>query len=73
VETDRLTIIVKGDANGDGAISISDYTLARLHILGLKTLDSVYRSAADVNGDGNVTISDYTLMRLDILGLKTIS
>jgi hypothetical protein len=72
VERDRLTIIVNGDANGDGLISISDYTLARLHILGLKGLDGTYRTSADVNRDGNVSISDYTLMRLDILGLKLI-
>ena len=72
-EVDRLTIIVKGDANGDGGISISDYTLARLDILGLKVLGGVSRTAADINGDGSISISDYTLMRLDILGLKSIT
>ena len=72
-EKDRLTIVVKGDVNGDGGITISDYTLARLDILGLKALEGVFRTAADVNGDGAVSISDYTLMRLDILGIKSIS
>lgn len=69
---DTLKIVVPGDANGDGAISISDYTLARLDILGLKTLAGEYRAAADVDGNGRVSISDYTLMRLHILGIKAI-
>ena len=29
---------VKGDVNGDGVITITDYTLIRLHILGLEEL-----------------------------------
>jgi SpoIID/LytB domain protein len=72
-EADRLAIIVKGDVNGDGNISISDYTLERYEILDLKPLNGVYLAAGDVNGDGNVSISDYTLIRYDILGLKAIS
>lgn len=69
---DELTIIILGDANGDGKISITDYTLARLDILGLKDLGQTAATAADINGDGKVSITDYTLMRLDILGLKSI-
>ena len=72
-EVDRLTIIVKGDVNGDGNVSISDYTLVRYEILDLKPLTGAYLAAGDVNGDGNVSISDYTLIRYDILGLKNIT
>lgn len=68
----ELTIIILGDANGDGSISITDYTLTRLDILGLKDLGQTAATAADINGDGVVSITDYTLMRLDILGLKKI-
>lgn len=69
---EELGVVVLGDANGDGSITISDYTLARLDILGLKALAGAQRDGADVNRDGKVSISDYTLMRLDILGLKSI-
>lgn len=72
-ERDVLKIAVSGDANGDGMISVSDYTMARLDILGLKSLDAIGKAACDVNGDGKVTISDYTTLRLDILGVKAIS
>lgn len=69
---DELTIVILGDANGDGGISITDYTLTRLDILGLKSLGQTAASAADINGDGVVSITDYTLIRLDILELKKI-
>ncbi|MDD5018430.1 MAG: SpoIID/LytB domain-containing protein [Eubacteriales bacterium] len=71
-EKDALGIIVPGDANGDGIISITDYTLVRLDILGLKSLEGLYIAAADVNNDEQISITDYTLIRLDILGLKSI-
>jgi uncharacterized protein YkwD len=60
------------DVNGDGIISISDYTLIRLDILGIKPLSEKAKAAADINGDGVISISDYTLIRLDILGIKKI-
>ena len=72
VAEDSLKIAICGDPSGDGALSIVDYTLARLHILGLKPLYTEYETAADINGDGIISINDYTLMRLSILGLKEI-
>lgn len=64
--------IMRGDCNGDGKISITDYTLVRLHILNLKPLTGDKLTAADVNKDGKVSITDYTLTRLQILDLKDI-
>jgi uncharacterized protein YjdB len=72
-ERDVLTVVVSGDADGDGGITVADYTLARLDILGLKPLAGNFRYGADVDGDGAITIKDYTLMRLDILNMKPIS
>lgn len=69
---DECMVLVLGDGNGDGYVSISDYTLTRLDILGLKKLPDNTKDACDINGDGKITISDYTLMRLDILNLKPI-
>ena len=71
--TDELTIIVKGDCSGDGAISIADYTMIRLDILDLKALSGVFTLAADVNPDNNISIADYTLIRLHILELKRLT
>jgi uncharacterized protein YkwD len=57
------------DVNGDGIVSISDYTLVRLSILGIRPLTGSEIAAADANGDGVVSITDYTLIRLEILGI----
>jgi hypothetical protein len=70
---DTLEVCIAGDVSGDGRISVADYTLIRLHLLGLKTqTDKVYKAAADVNGDGNISILDYTAIRLDILEISKI-
>lgn len=70
--SDVLRVVVLGDTDGNAKISITDYTLTRLDILGLKSLENEFKEAADINGDGKISITDYTLIRLDILGLKNI-
>ncbi|GEM_PF-2193246 len=70
---DELTVVVSGDVNGDGLITISDYTLIRLDILGVMPLDPGFFRAADINQDGVISITDYTHIRLDILRLEPLS
>lgn len=70
VDSDGVAL---GDVNGDGVISITDYTLVRLHILSLRPIPDHMLAAADVNRDGVISITDYTLIRLHILGLRAIS
>ena len=53
----------KGDANGDGKISSSDYVLIKNHIMGIKLLDEASKKMADYNGDGKITSSDYVLIK----------
>jgi len=62
-----------GDVDMNGSISISDYTLVRLHILGVKTLSGDALKIADVDRNDAVSISDYTYIRLHILALKSIT
>ncbi|MBT3318658.1 MAG: hypothetical protein HN948_05345 [Clostridia bacterium] len=70
---DEVTVVALGDVNGDGIISITDYTLTRLDILELSDLIGLFTSAADIDGNGHVSISDYTLLRLHILSIKPIT
>ena len=71
---DRLTVrVTKGDVDGDGRVTTADYTLIRLHILHLITLDSYGVQMADINEDGAINIADYTLLRLYLLGLWNLS
>jgi len=69
---DEQTVIISGDVDGSGDVTIMDYTAERQHILGLKKLEGAYERAADVDGDGTVNILDYTAMRWHILSLKKI-
>ena len=56
-----------GDVNGDGKISISDYTLVRLHCEGIKSLTEEQIEYADVNNDGKIDYKDYDIIRDIIL------
>ena len=66
---DSLVIVVNGDADGDGRVTTSDYTLVRLCLISKITLSGAYRRAGDVGGNGALGIGDYTQLRLAILGL----
>ena len=65
----EFTVIIYGDINGDGEISIKDAYLMRKHILGEAKLTGAYQTAADVskNNDG-ITIKDAYIIKRHILG-----
>ncbi len=69
----ELTIIVTGDTNGDGAITVTDMLSAKAHVLGKTTLTGAANMAADVNGDGSISITDFILMKAHVLGKETIT
>ena len=63
--------VLKGDVNGDGAITVQDASLV-LQLVAKKiasTDDGIVYEAADVNGDGKVTAQDASLI-LQILAKK---
>lgn len=65
----EFTVLLYGDVNGDGAVSIKDAFLIRKDILGEARLTGVCRTAGDVsrNGDG-ITIKDAYIIKRHILG-----
>ncbi|MDE6004247.1 MAG: hypothetical protein K2G88_02555 [Oscillospiraceae bacterium] len=61
--------IVKGDATGDGEVSISDVVLANRVVLGKeKVTDSQY-TALDIDSDGNVSATDALSIMNCVVGL----
>ena len=52
-----------GDADGDGAITVSDATLIQRVSIGLETISDVRMRTADVNGDGRVSVLDTTCVQ----------
>ena len=67
------TLIVTGDTNGDGEISITDMIAVKAHILEKKLLTGVYAQAADTSGDGGITITDFIQIKAKILGKGNIT
>ena len=63
------TAIIRGDVDGDGKVSASDYLRVRRYILGTMELDGLFENAADVDGDGKVNAADYIRIRRAILGM----
>ena len=71
--TKKITISIKGDANGDGAINIKDLLLTQKQALNKGSLTGAYLESADVNSDGIINIKDLLLMQkaaLDKIELK---
>jgi hypothetical protein len=67
------TIIVTGDTNGDGNITITDMIAIKAHVLKKSTLSGVYAIAADTNGDNGISVTDFIQVKAKILGKGTIT
>ena len=55
---------MRGDANGDGRVSVLDVLVVRRHLLGLETAGS----GGDFNGDGRLTEADIAAGIAFVLG-----
>ncbi len=69
---DSYTVVVYGDADGDGYVNAGDALLATLADNYLLDLDELQARALDVNGDGDVNAADADLLVLAGLFLYTI-
>ena len=69
--TKQYTIVVYGDTNGDGKITIGDYAKIKSQITGKINMDNEYLKSADTNKDGKVTIGDYAKVKSFITGKIT--
>lgn len=67
------TVLIYGDANGDGKISAVDYVNIKNYILKSSNLTGVFAKAADVNKDGKVNAVDYVQIKNNIMGKNTIA
>ena len=71
------TVIVTGDTNGDGKITITDMIAIKAHILKKELLTGASEKAADVagaadGGDGKATITDFIKVKAHVLKKETI-
>lgn len=67
-----LARYIKGDADGDGSVSIIDATVIQRHEANIVVETGFYRPLADVDGDSEVSIIDATLIQRSEAGIYTI-
>ncbi len=67
-----VVIVMLGDINGDGVLSIADCARLNASVNGKITLDEQTKLACDINGDGNVTKDDVTYLQSTLLGKTTL-
>ncbi len=68
----KLTVVVTGDINGDGKISLIDFANIKAYMLGDKEFTSADKFAADANGDGSISLIDFAQFKAHMLGNLTI-
>lgn len=69
----KYTLVLYGDTNGDGSISILDLLRTQKHLLGSSKLSAPYSTAADVSKDGEVSILDLLRIQKHLLDVTTIT
>ena len=67
-----LTIVVTGDVNGDGRITITDVVKLQNYAANAGDLDEAAMMAGDINGDGRITITDVVQAAQVTVGQRTI-
>ena len=65
----EYTLIVTGDLNGDGKITMPDISIIKKAYLKIITLDNKYIKASDMNNDGQFTMSDISRIKKVYLGI----
>lgn len=73
IDNELYQVVVYGDVEGDGAITIKDLLIIQKSILGEYTLSDSYKAAADVSKDSAVTIKDLLMVQKHILGALSIN
>ena len=62
-----IPVTIKGDANGDGSLGVSDLLMIKSMILGKTPLSNEQKLLCDANGDGKVNVLDLVYLKIQIL------
>lgn len=68
-DNSNYTIIVNGDINEDGKLSITDISLLKLHMVKINELSGNREKAADYNNDANISVTDLSKIKRTLVGL----
>lgn len=70
IDNSEYILVVSGDVNSDGKVSLVDLSRLKMRIVGISTLDDYQAEAADVNYDGKISITDLSNLKMYLVGLK---
>lgn len=68
----QYDVVIYGDINGDGKISVVDLVMMQKQILGTSQLSGAYAAAADISRDGKVSVKDLVLLQKHIINAAQI-
>lgn len=69
-DNSEYILIVTGDINSNGKISIVDLSRLKIKLVGLSTLDDYQMESADVNFDDKISLTDLSNLKMYLVGLK---
>ena len=72
VGTAQYTVVKRGDANGTGDVTSSDYVRVKNSLRKKETLSEIEKVGADANGDGELTSADYVKIKNFLRNKETI-
>lgn len=67
------SVVILGDVNGDGSISLIDLAKIQKHILGVSVVSGAMYEAADISKDTKVNILDLAKVQKHLLGITLIT
>ncbi len=68
----KYSIVIYGDLNSDGKISIADLARIQKHLLEISKLSGYQSTAADINGDNKISILDLARVQKHLLEISQI-
>ncbi len=65
-------VVIYGDVNGDGKISLADMVMVQRQLLQIKILDGPHFTAMDTNHDKTCSLADMVIIQRHLLGIAAI-
>ena len=69
-EAKQYNLVLIGDINGDGKLSITDLVKLKLFSVNILTPNTIEKIAGDMNGDGNISITDLVQLKLKLVHIE---
>ena len=66
----KYIIVVKGDVNGNGTVTVTDLSILKQLYIGMLELKYENMKAADMNNDNQISVTDISLLKMFLVGFE---